>query len=445
MTLKKILAMVLSVMMALSFAACGAEAEPAAPSTTPESEASTTEEGGDDAATGEITSTELNLIYSGSDPTVEDKDYVVNTFFKKFEEEYGVTVNLDFIVQADAYKKIETEQASGNYVTDIIYMDTANTARYIQNDFMVDVTGAENDGATVTTIFDSATRDGDTQYFIPVNFDVYVLAANVKAIEYLPEGITQDDVVAGITWETYVEWANNIAAGEGVGKAMMPANMTGSQLLYPIAGMSMAYGGGFPEFTSDAFKTALGHIATMSAGNAFYPEQDQYTNPTDPMNSGDVWLTFAHMGPIGQAHATAPNEWVIGAAPTGTEGAGSTAGSWTFGIPKGAPHEDLARALIDFVTIPENNYDFCSNLRVLSTVEEVSSLLTEDDAIMKASSGMLATTIVSGVPATEYTDWNAVKLLYGDIYSEIMSTNEVPSDDFLAEKQAALEALKITE
>ena len=39
---------------------------------------------------------------------------------------------------------------------------------------------------------------------------------------------------------------------------------------------------------------------------------------------------------------------------------------------------------------------------------------------------ILDTAIVSGVPSTEYSDWNAVKLLYGDIFNEILNTIWMP-------------------
>ena len=47
------------------------------------------------------------------------------------------------------------------------------------------------------------------------------------------------------------------------------------------------------------------------AGEYFYPEQDQY-GPDRPVKSGTVWLTFAHMSPVGVTPAR--NEYIIGAA-----------------------------------------------------------------------------------------------------------------------------------
>ena len=61
---------------------------------------------------------------------------------------------------------------------------------------------------------------------------------------------------------------------------------------------------------------------------------------------------------------------------------------------------------------------------------------------MRAGIEMLKTTIVTGVPAPEYSDWNAVKLLYGDIFNDVLKNKAVPGDDYLAEEQSKLEALK---
>ncbi|MDR1429514.1 MAG: extracellular solute-binding protein [Spirochaetaceae bacterium] len=397
--------------------------------------------GGSQSQAGSGGSKELNVVYSGTSQVAE-REYLIDVFVKKFETQYGVKVNVEFITQADTIRKIESEQDTKNIVSDIVYADTANMAPYVNGGWMEDISGFIHSGITLTKMYDETTNKGGVRYFVPGFFDVYLLAANVDALKYLPSGLTRQNVIDGITWEQYVQWAINIARGEGVGKTMMPANNQGSQLLYPMAGMGLAYGGGFPDFTSDGFKKALELIAALAAGNAFYPEQAQYTAPTDPMQSGGVWLTFAHMGPVGVAYNAAPNEWVIGAAPKGSKGAGSTSGAWCWGIQKGAPHKDLAQKWIDFVTTPQNNYDFCiNNGGVLSPINEVGPLLGNQDVIMAAGNKMLGSTIVSGVPSTQYTDWNAVKLLYHDAFNQAVNTKAVPSDAFLRDLDAKCKAL----
>ena len=386
----------------------------------------------------------LKITYSGT-PEIHEKQYLMDSFFKKFEDMYKCKVEVDFVAQADAVKKIQSEQESGNIVSDVIYADTANMAPYVNGGWMADITTlVNNTGSTITPMFDGTTNKDGKRYFVPMSFDVYVTAANVKALDYLPAGLTKEDVVKGLTWDQYADWAVAIAAGEGKGKTMMPANMTGSQLLYPMGGMSLAFGGGFPEFTSDGFKQALGVMAKIAAGNGFYAEQDQYTAPTEPLNSGDVWLTFAHMAPVGVSYNASPNSYVIGAAPKGSVGAGSTSGAWCYGIANGASNQALAEKFIEYVTDPEVNYEFCISYGgALSPIAEVGDILEASDVVMRAGIEMLQTTIVTGVPASKYTDWNAVKLLFGDIYSSVLKSGAVPSDEFLAEQQTKLEALKI--
>lgn len=385
----------------------------------------------------------LKVCYSGT-PETHEKEYLINTFFKNFEQKNNCTVQVDFVKQADGIKKVQTEQATGNIVSDVIYADTANMAPYVRGGWMEDISETvKATGSTITKMYDDTTNQDGKRFFVPISFDVYITIANRDALKYLPDGLKEEDVVKGITWEQYADWAVAIAKGEGVGKTMMPANLTSSQLLYPMAGMSLAYGGSFPEFTSEGFKKAAGIIAEIAAGNGFYPEQAQYTAPTDPLKSGDVWLTFAHMAPAGVAYNAAPNQYVVGAAPKGSAGAGSTSGAWCYGIQKGAKHQDLAKKFIEYVLDPKVNYDFCSNYGgSLSPIEEVGDLLSPDDVVMRAGIEMLNTTKISGVPSTQYTDWNAVKLLYGDAFNKITTDKKVPEDDYLKGLQTRLESLK---
>ncbi len=377
----------------------------------------------------------------------QEKEYITSSFLEGFREEYGIDVEVDFITQADGIKKIQTEQETGNVVSDLLIVDTANMAPYVNGGWMEDISETVNGtGVTYTTMFDESTNKEDARYFLPMSFDVYITIANVKALDYLPDGLTQEDVEKGLTWEQYADWAIAIAEGEGEGKTMLPTSMDGSQLLYPMGGMSLAYGGDFPEFTSQGFKDAMGVIAKIAEADAFYANQDQYNAVTEPLDKGDVWLTFTHMGPAGTSYNAAPNNFVIGAAPKGSQGAGSTAGAWCVGIQKGSQNAEAAQKFLEYISDPEVNYDYCTNMGgVLSPIEEVGGILESSDAIMKAGNAMLADTIISGVPSTEYSDWNAVKLLYGDVYNKIAETKAVPDDTFLEEMQGKLDALKLAE
>lgn len=433
---KKILALFLAAMFVagMVFTGCGQTNTPAATQQTQQTQ---------QTQTTKAEPQELSITLGGAFQPNE-KEYIVNTLVKNFEAKYNAKVQVDFVSQADAIKKIGAEQDSKNIVSDVLFVDTANMGTYVNGGWMEDISDVvKNTKSTYTTMFDGSTFKDGKRYFVPVSFDIYITIANKKALKYLPSGLSQDDVVNGITWEQYAAWAKAIAKGEGVGKTMMPANMTGSQLLYPMGGLGMAYGAKFPELNSDGFKKGMAIIADMASGNAFYPEEAQYTAPTDPLKSGAVWLTFAHMGPVGVAYNASPNDYVIGAAPKGPQGAGSTAGAWCYGIQKGAKHKELAEKFITYIADPKVNYDYCTNFGgILSPIKEVGSMLDSDDVIMKAGFKMLETTKISGVPSTQYTDWNAVKLLYGDLFNKMLKDKKVPDDAYFNDLQAKLEALK---
>lgn len=394
-------------------------------------------------STGSSESNVLKVIYTGT-PQPHEKEYIINTFMKNFETKYKAKVEVDFVSQADGIKKIGAEQESKNVVTDVVFVDTANMAPYVNGGWVEDITKPVTDSkSTLTSMFDNSTVKDGKRYFAPVTFDVYITIANKKALKYLPAGLTEKDVVNGITWDQYAAWAKAIAAGEGAGKTMMPANMTGSQLLYPMAGLGMAYGATFPEFNSDGFKKGMRIIADMASANAFYAEQAQYTQPTDPLKNGSVWLTFAHMGPVGTAYNASPNDYIVGAAPKGPSGAGSTAGAWCYGIQKGTKNLKLAEKFINYVMDPKVNYGLCTGFGgVLSPIKEVGNFLDSDDVIMTAGSKMLDTTKISGVPSSNYKDWNAVKLLYGELFNKILKDKAVPADSYFNDLQTKLESLK---
>lgn len=385
----------------------------------------------------------LKINLSGT-PQPHEKEYIIDTFVKGFETKYNVKVEVDFVTQADSIKKIQSEQESNNIVSDVLFVDTANMAPYVNGGWVEDLTDVINaSGANFTNMFDNSIKKDGKTYFAPISFDVYITIANKQALKYLPSGLSEQDVVNGLSWAQYADWTVAIAKGEGVGKTMFPANMTGSQLLYPMGGLGMAYGAKFPEFNSAGFKDSMGIIAKMAEGNAFYPEQDQYTAPTDPLKSGTVWLTFAHMSPVGVAYNAAPNEYIIGAAPKGSVGAGSTAGAWCYGIQKGSKNKELAEKFISYILDPKVNYDYCMQMGgLLSPIKEVEEILDSDDVIMIAGAKMLDTTIISGVPSTEYSDWNAIKLLYGDLFNKILEDKAVPDDNFFNDLQAKHDALK---
>lgn len=69
----------------------------------------------------------------------QEKEYITSSFLESFKEETGIDVEIDFITQADGIKKIQTEQETGNIVSDLLIVDTANMAPYVNGEWMEDI------------------------------------------------------------------------------------------------------------------------------------------------------------------------------------------------------------------------------------------------------------------------------------------------------------------
>jgi multiple sugar transport system substrate-binding protein len=337
-------------------------------------------------------------------------------------------------------------------------VDTANMTPYIQGGWMEDITTVVNglEDRTITNMFDASTNKDGKRYFVPISFDIYISIYNVAALPYMPTSVqvTKDannnvTKINAITWEQFYEWAINIKTQTGNPKAGFPMATTGSQLLYPMGGMALAYGSGsYPKLNDAGAIAAWNKIAQAATAGALLPEAvlSETNQPTALLQAGHLWLSFGHMGPVGTAYASAPANYVLGPAPTAqsTGKAGSTAGSWTFGIVKGAKNRDIAEKWLDFITNPEINYLYCSGLGgVISPIKEVVDQLgtSNTDKIMAAGLAVLNSgATVTGLPTYLYTDWNAVKTVYTSLYRELLNGGTLTQAEADA-YQAQLDAL----
>ncbi|MBE0700682.1 MAG: hypothetical protein IH571_03240, partial [Acholeplasmataceae bacterium] len=206
----------------------------------------------------------------------------------------------------------------------------------------------------------------------------------------------------------------------------------------------------YPLLNDAGALAAWNKIAEMAAGDAILSEAvlSESNQPGVLLQSGQLWMSFGHMGPIGAAFAAAPSNYVLGPAPVSeaTGMAGSTAGAATYGIIKGAPNQELAELWLEFITEPEINYLYCSGLGgVISTVAEVVDQLgtSNTDKIMAAGLAVLESGAkVTGLPTYLYTSWDSVKTVYTNLYRRLLEGTPLTqgeADVF----QNALEALLV--
>lgn len=387
---------------------------------------------------------EVLKIQSGLWSKPEEQQYIRENIIPAFEAEYDVEVEFEVVAATDIKSSLEAQKGSGKWTSDLVIIHSGDMPMFISEGYIKDITDVK-EGLDVTFLdaFNESTQVDGKDYFLPISADVYLVIANKDALQYLPAGVNED--LSNITWDNYVDWANAIAEGEGTPKTFFPAKTVAS-VVYQLGGIGLSYGGSFPEFSSDGALQAWEQVLAMR--DAIHPDSYGAGDPAAAMKDESSWLSFHHMGPVGDAYQSAPAKFVVAPAPAGPAGNGSIAGAWGLGITEGSDNAELAAKFMEYFTSAEVLYDAATGVggMIPPVVEVVDQLgASAGDKVISKGLETLENGVVSGVPGSEYTDWGAVKAVYDEVFAGVWEKDITSTSDLqaaLAKAQADLEALK---
>lgn len=184
----------------------------------------------------------------------------------------------------------------------------------------------------------------DKQYYIPVMQATYIMAANKKALQYLPAGAD----INALTWEQLRDWGKNITEATKDKKLGFPASDKGLMHRFLQGYIYPAYTGGMVT----GFKTK-----DAEAMWAFVKDMWQYVNPQattygfmqEQLLSEEVWVAFDHTARLVEAFKQKPNDFVAFPAPKGPKGLGFMPVIVGIAIPKTAPNPEGAKEMIRYL------------------------------------------------------------------------------------------------
>ncbi|MEM9442162.1 MAG: ABC transporter substrate-binding protein [Pseudomonadota bacterium] len=186
------------------------------------------------------------------------------------------------------------------------------------------------------------------QKYIPWMQATYVMAANKKALEHLPEGA---DVMA-LTYDQLIAWAKNVADATGSPKFGFPAGPKGLKHRF-------FQGYLYPSYTN-SMVTKFRSAEAETAWNVF-KDLWQYTHPGSPnfsfmqeqLLSEDVWIAFDHTARLADAFNQRPDDFIAFPAPAGPTGRGFMPVVAGVAVPSTAPDMKEAQALVAYMLKPE--------------------------------------------------------------------------------------------
>lgn len=252
---------------------------------------------------------------------------------------------------------------------------------------LADLSDVDLGGVNVNEVFTNLGKlETDEQKYIPWMQATYVMAANKKALDYLPEGA---DVMA-LSYDELIAWAKNAADATGSQKFGFPAGPKGLKHRF-------FQGYLYPSFTN-SMVTKFRSPEAETAWNKF-KELWQYTNPgstnfsfmQEQLLSDDVWIAFDHTSRLADAFNQRPDDFIAFPAPAGPTGRGFMPVVAGVAVPKTAPDMEQAKALVAYMLQPETQI---ATLRATNFFPVIEIDLPDDmpDAVRLAGTAIAAMT-----------------------------------------------------
>lgn len=279
----------------------------------------------------------------------------------------------------------------------------------------------------------------DQTYYVPWMQATYIVAANKKALEYLPQGAD----INALTYEQYAQWAQNVFEATGEAKFGFPAGDKGLLHRFFQGFLVPSFSGGVvTTFASD--EAAAGWQWLVDMWPYVHPQSTTYNFMQEPLLSEEVWVAWDHTARLKDAFENKPDDFVALPSPAGPKGRAFMPVIAGLAIPVTAPNQAGAEALIAYLTEPKTQI---ATLREVGFFPIVNvdypgfvspGIKLEGEAVTKQSGApdALPALLPQGLGAKS-GDFSKI---YRDMFTRIVLNGE-PIPTVLAEQKDVLNAL----
>lgn len=184
-------------------------------------------------------------------------------------------------------------------------------------------------------------------FYVPWMRATYIMAANKKALKYLPKGAHLDT----LTYTQLIQWGQNMKKKVGQPMIGLPDGTTGLIARFIEGYLLPSYTKStIVQFKSSAAVNMWKQVKKLWAVTT--PNSTTYSFMQDPLLSGEVWVAWDHVARLIDAVTQDPKQFVLFPAPYGPKGRGYMDVVGGLAIPKGAPHQKADEQLITYLTKP---------------------------------------------------------------------------------------------
>lgn len=338
---------------------------------------------------------------------------------------------------------LKAEGQAGRGANDVIGALHGTFPNLVEGDLLLDMSDLLAEISSSVEVNESLVELGklgttDFQYYVPWMQATYTMAANVEALQYLPEGADLN----ALTYEQLAMWAKNMQ--EAMGKP---------GLAFPVKGLWNRFmqGYAFPSWTGGmvtGFKTPEA-VAMLTF---FRDELWQYVNPESinydfmgaRLLSGEAMVVWDHVARLKPAFDAEPDKFVAFPAPAGPAGRGYMPVVVGVGIPATAPNPQGAMSFVKYLLSPETQGAIMRELGFYPVVSGVdtSNLPTGVAKQFEAvqTQGLSADAIPSLLPVGLGARGGEINEIYRNAFSRVIFDGEDP-EAVLNDLGVALQAL----
>lgn len=308
----------------------------------------------------------------------KEQAFVKDVLLKEFTKETGIEVEFVPISYSDLATRVESEMKAGKVTISLIGELHGGLDLFASKGWLEDLSkfGALK-GRTFPKVLEDYSRIHGIKAYTPWMTATYVMVVNKKAFDYLPEGLTKEDVIKGTdkwTYEALLAWAKNLYEKTGKKLLGFPAGPKGLFVRF-------LHGYLYPAFTGAQVKNFDSDDAVKMWD--YLKELWKYVNPAsttwdamaDPLLKEEVWIAWDHTARIKDAIVERPDDFVVVPVPRGPKGRAFILVVAGLAIPKNAPHQGGAWKLIEYLTRPEVQVKVLENVGFFPTVKEATGAI----------------------------------------------------------------------
>ena len=427
--MKKLFALILTLVMVLSLAACGGGNSGGSGTSGGGSDTSGGTTGGDSGSSGGG-ATKMTLILRGG--TYAE---ALKAAIPAFEKDNNVTIEVQELSFDDLHTGIALDSVNPEGAYDLCMVDGSWMAEFTESNVLANLSemGYSFDDDVISATTDICMVDGSI-YLAPFFGNVTVMMYNKQLIEdagYKPEDIQTFADLMDIAQKTNAAGKTGFLIRGG-----SPDNIVSDFIPHLLVhGGWVVDGNNKPTVDTPEFKAAMQEYLDLYALGGTMDKDDIVA----AIDGGTAALGQAWPGWYVPSADTAASYTVIPTKLDDSDSAKNTSmyGVWCIGIPANAPHKYLAKALLEYVMSPEVQLE---SIEVGGVPCRYSSLLNEDVLKTYPQYETVCAALESGVYRPVIAEWTQFTNILGTEMDNIIQGVKT-IDQGLADAQAELDLL----